>query len=153
MFTWLLRFNLPWMHSHLQPDQLFTQYFPFMLKSCYLAGWKKIKTLKRLWFNSSFSIGFVMCSGLSDMLCPHWLYCLSDHNPQSMAFLCTFHIYTFSGGNSYTRTHFRSGVKTRVVLDGPTWPFDKVLLSYKTRWQNVKLCRRTYGAYCKWWAL
>lgn len=43
LFTWLLLFNSPLMHSPLQPDQLFTQYFLFILKSCHLAGWNKSK--------------------------------------------------------------------------------------------------------------
>lgn len=86
------RFNyfiLLLMHSHLQPDQLFTQYFLVTPRLCCLVRQKKKKNVKCLWFNSSSSVGFIIYSGLSDMLCPHWLCWVSDHNPQSMAFSCT----------------------------------------------------------------
>lgn len=104
MFTWLLCFNMLLMHSHLQPDQLFTQYFPFILKSCYLAEWKK--TVK--WFNSSSSAVFIIYSDLSDMLSLHWLYWVSDHNPQSMALAYNTWLRVLEGKLLRTEEHVKA---------------------------------------------
>lgn len=101
-------FNFLLMHSHLQPDQLFTQYFPFTPKPRCLARWRKRLNIKWLWFNSRSSLGFILYSVLSDLLCPHWLYQITIHTQWLFSVMRSG---TFSGENSYTLPQFHSGVK------------------------------------------